>query len=90
MIRAHQKRLAEKYGESSDEEEKARDEKKTKQAFQTDKEEIETLLRDTREKIRDFVKQHGNSIEDMKHARKRLKKYFMPFFDGGTDGEAKA
>lgn len=29
-------------------------------------------------------------MDDLKHARKRLKKYFMPFFDGGTDGEAKA
>jgi hypothetical protein len=65
-------------------------ERKIKAAFQTDKDEIEELLREARDKVRRFVQDHGASMDDLKHARKRLKKYFMPFFDGGTDGEAKA
>ena len=55
-----------------------------KERFIMRKNDIDDLIKEIGDLVDNLCKARQHSLEDLKHARKRLKKYFLPFWRDQT------
>merc|ERR1712070_713502 len=92
MIMSEQKEKAKMQGRSSssfgeEEEEKQKHLKKQQKKFMHNRMDIEDILKDIADAVNQLLKEKKDSVADLDHARRKLKKHFLPFWtdpEGGT------
>merc|ERR1719335_1442756 len=80
LLRERQRRHMAGGEDSSDEEEREKAAKKLKDKFLARKMDMEDIMKEVSEQIDALVKKRKDDLNDLKHAKKRLKKYFLPFW----------